>query len=89
MTIAMGRRRFVTEGGALLGLGALAGCAGPGAKLNLPGQRLQLARLDASVGRITRINVCTRPFRAQGPRLDVEQIAGKTVAHNYGHGGSG
>ncbi len=89
MTIAMGRRRFVTEGGALLGLSALAGCAGSGARLSLPGQHLQLARLDASVGRITRINVCTRPFRAQGPRLDVEQIAGKTVAHNYGHGGSG
>jgi glycine/D-amino acid oxidase-like deaminating enzyme len=35
------------------------------------------------------MTVCTRPFRAQGPRLDVEQIEGKTVVHNYGHGGSG
>jgi glycine/D-amino acid oxidase-like deaminating enzyme len=33
--------------------------------------------------------VCTRPFRAQGPRLDVEKLGAKTVVHNYGHGGSG
>ena len=39
--------------------------------------------------RIARITVCTRPFRAQGPRLDVEQVGQTTVAHNYGHGGSG
>jgi glycine/D-amino acid oxidase-like deaminating enzyme len=50
---------------------------------------LQLAPLRASVDRITRITVCTRPFRAQGPRLDVETVGAKTVIHNYGHGGSG
>ncbi len=33
--------------------------------------------------------MCTRPFRAQGPRLDVEHVGTKTVVHNYGHGGSG
>jgi glycine/D-amino acid oxidase-like deaminating enzyme len=43
----------------------------------------------ASADRITRITVCTRPFRADGPRLDVEQVGRKTVVHNYGHGGSG
>ena len=98
MAIAIGRRRFMAEGGALLGLGALAGCAGPvmrdgpsfggqsfGGASSLP----HLPRLNAAVERITRINVCTRPFRPQGPRLDVESIAGKTVVHNYGHGGSG
>jgi glycine/D-amino acid oxidase-like deaminating enzyme len=41
------------------------------------------------VDRITVITVCTRPFRAQGPRLDVEKIGDRTVVHNYGHGGSG
>jgi glycine/D-amino acid oxidase-like deaminating enzyme len=55
----------------------------------LPSATLHLERLRASVDRITRITVCTRPFRAQGPRLDVEQMLGKTVVHNYGHGGSG
>lgn len=50
---------------------------------------MQLARLNASPDRITAITVCTRPFRAQGPRLDVERIGRQTVVHNYGHGGSG
>lgn len=39
--------------------------------------------------RIARITVCTRPFRAKGPRIELEKIAGKNVIHNYGHGGSG
>jgi len=30
-----------------------------------------------------------RPFRAAGPRRDVEKVGDKTVVHNYGHGGSG
>jgi glycine/D-amino acid oxidase-like deaminating enzyme len=42
-----------------------------------------------SADRITRITVCLRPFRAAGPRLDVEDVNGKRVVHNYGHGGSG
>jgi glycine/D-amino acid oxidase-like deaminating enzyme len=61
--------------------GAAAGTAAPG--------RLQLAPLHASTDRITVITVCTRPFRAQGPRLDVEPVGRKIVVHNYGHGGSG
>ena len=39
--------------------------------------------------RLTHITVCLRPFRAAGPRLDVETIGAKRVVHNYGHGGSG
>jgi len=38
---------------------------------------------------LIRVTVCTRPFRAAGPRLDVERLASKTIFHNYGHGGSG
>ncbi len=38
---------------------------------------------------LIRITVCTRPFRAAGPRLDVEQLGSKTIFHQYGHGGSG
>lgn len=44
-------------------------------------------RLDASL--ITRITVCTRPFRARGPRIEAETVGDKRVVHNYGHGGSG
>jgi D-amino-acid oxidase len=35
------------------------------------------------------VTVCLRPFRASGPRLEVERVADKIVVHNYGHGGSG
>jgi D-amino-acid oxidase len=45
--------------------------------------------IRADVDRIFRITVCLRPFRAAGPRLDVERVGDKLVVHNYGHGGSG
>lgn len=83
-----GRREFLKGAGALVALGAMSACrlggrdaAGPSA--------LQLAPLRLSVDRITRITVCTRPFRAEGPRTDAEKVGAKTVVHNYGHGGSG
>ncbi len=44
------------------------------------------ARTQAGFFKIT---VCLRPFRAAGPRLDVERVGDKIVIHNYGHGGSG
>jgi glycine/D-amino acid oxidase-like deaminating enzyme len=43
----------------------------------------------AETDRIFRVTVCPRPFRAAGPRLDVENAGDKTIVHNYGHGGSG
>ena len=49
----------------------------------------RIAPILMSPGRIIRITVCTRPFRAAGPRLDVERVADTMVVHNYGHGGSG
>ena len=45
--------------------------------------------IRADADRIFRITVCLRPFRAAGPRLDVERLGDKLVVHNYGHGGSG
>ncbi|MBW8881936.1 MAG: FAD-dependent oxidoreductase, partial [Asticcacaulis sp.] len=38
---------------------------------------------------VLRTTVCLRPFRAAGPRIESENLAGKQVVHNYGHGGSG
>jgi hypothetical protein len=58
----------------------------PGAAFAQP---LPLAPVRASADRIIALNVCTRPFRAQGPRIEMERIGRKTVIHNYGHGGSG
>ena len=81
------RRQLLQGAGALALLGALPGCqlTGP---VSLR-EQLRLAPLRGGVDRITRITVCTRPFRAQGPRFDVEKVGSKTVVHNYGHGGSG
>jgi D-amino-acid oxidase len=50
---------------------------------------LKLMPVLAQTDRIFRVTVCLRPFRAGGPRLDVEKVGDKTVVHNYGHGGSG
>ncbi len=49
----------------------------------------KLMPIRAHADRIFRVTVCLRPFRAAGPRLDVERVGDKTVVHNYGHGGSG
>lgn len=80
----------------LAGLGAtgLSACTTAGAvpATSAPTPRFLrpvLATLITDPGRITRITVCTRPFRAQGPRLEVETVGAKRVVHNYGHGGSG
>jgi len=48
-----------------------------------------LAPIRASTDRITGVYVCTRPFRAEGPRIETQKLGGKTIVHNYGHGGSG
>jgi glycine/D-amino acid oxidase-like deaminating enzyme len=49
----------------------------------------RLARIHATPDRIMLTNICTRPFRAMGPRQEAERIGRKQVIHNYGHGGSG
>jgi glycine/D-amino acid oxidase-like deaminating enzyme len=85
------RRQLLMGMGAAALLGALDGCAiaPAGAKARPKNAELQLTPLRASTDRITRITVCTRPFRSQGPRLELETMGSKRVVHNYGHGGSG
>ena len=83
----MNRRDFLS-GVAFAGIGA--GCARkPMAAVAPVVPRIQLTPIQAQVDRIFRTTVCLRPFRAAGPRLDVERVGDKTVVHNYGHGGSG
>lgn len=88
-------RRHVLAGLGGLGVAGLAGCAttSPAAPAATPapaGFRPRvLAPLRMDVSRLTHITVCLRPFRAAGPRLDVETVGDKRVVHNYGHGGSG
>jgi hypothetical protein len=86
----IGRRQLLAGAGAAVFLGGLEGCfATFGAKSPPNAASLQLTPVHASTDRITRITVCTRPFRAQGPRLDTEKVGSKLIVHNYGHGGSG
>jgi hypothetical protein len=87
----VGRRELLTGAGAMALLGAMQGCgvAGMGVNRQSAPPALQLVPVRAKADRITRITVCTRPFRAEGPRLDVEQFGSKLIVHNYGHGGSG
>jgi D-amino-acid oxidase len=84
----------------LLGLGGCSRGKGPVASpaATAPGLPASLPFYDApgpiipiraDMDRIFRITVCLRPFRAAGPRQDVERIGDKLVVHNYGHGGSG
>lgn len=85
----MERRNFLKAAGAFVALGAFEGCRTTPRTTATRPPMLQLPPLRLSVDRISRITVCTRPFRPQGPRLDVEKIGDKTVIHSYGHGGSG
>ncbi len=82
------RREFLAGIGAAALAGALSGCA-PAARRRPRSSQLELAPLRLAPDRISAITVCTRPFRAQGPRLEAQRLAGKTVIHHYGHGGSG
>lgn len=86
----MNRRHFLSG----LGMVGLAGCVQKRTVAVAPALRKttavpELAPVRADASRIFRVTVCLRPFRAAGPRLEVERVGDKTVVHNYGHGGSG
>jgi D-amino-acid oxidase len=95
----MNRRFFLQGSAAFAGCSAvgLTGCVKRPAAASLPGAPSlpfydavgPIIPIRADVDRIFRITVCLRPFRAAGPRLDVERLGDKLVVHNYGHGGSG
>ena len=87
----MNRREFL-GGAAMIGL---SGCAHKTRTSVLPPGPIPLGGIPtlmpvrAELDRIFRVTVCLRPFRAAGPRLEVERVGDKIVVHNYGHGGSG
>jgi D-amino-acid oxidase len=95
----MNRRDFLQRSSAFAGLGVLGltGCvrkprlAAASTAPTLPFYDAvpPLPPIRADVDRLFRITVCLRPFRAQGPRIEVERVGDKLVVHNYGHGGSG
>src|SRR5580700_3181706 len=83
----MNRRDFL--GG--VALAGLSSCARRVPTAAVPPRDIlpRLMPIRAQTDRIFRVTVCLRPFRAAGPRLEVERVGDKTVVHNYGHGGSG
>ncbi|WP_267226408.1 FAD-dependent oxidoreductase [Dyella silvae] len=88
----MERRQFLRQAGATLAVASTAGlaaCAGQPSRPVSTGRALSLAPIRASTDRITGVYVCTRPFRAAGPRIEMQKLGAKTIVHNYGHGGSG
>ncbi len=95
---SMDRRTFLRGSSALAGVSALnlSGCVkqthvaqSSAPPLPIYDQYTPLVPIRAHADRIFRITVCLRPFRAKGPRMDVETLGDKTIVHNYGHGGSG
>src|SRR5262245_52273584 len=92
----MNRRSFLRQSGAFAGLGlaGLAGCERRGTAPATGGVPYYdavgpIVPIRAHPDRIFRTTVCLRPFRAAGPRMDVEHVGNRVVVHNYGHGGSG
>ncbi len=81
----MDRRHFLKSAGVAgaLSLGGGTGAAG------LIDPAMGLVPIRATPDRLFRITVCLRPFRAAGPRIEVEEVGRTKVVHNYGHGGSG
>ncbi len=72
-----------------MGLAGIALLPGRGLAQTEFAPRNPIVPLNARPDRLMRITVCLRPFRAAGPRIEMERIAGKQVIHHYGHGGSG
>lgn len=101
----MQRRQFLRQGCATLAVAstaALTACAtqpaatphapektAPQPVARMSSSAAELAPIKARTDRITGVYVCTRPFRAAGPRIETERLGHKTIVHNYGHGGSG
>ena len=70
---------------------APAGCAQPSAATTAS-TALEVRHVqppDLSEAHLGKRILCERPMRHGAPRLCVEQVGDKVVAHDYGHGGSG
>ena len=87
----MDRRTLIRTGSmgltGLIGLGLEACSRGTGPSALSPS--LRLAPVQVSWDRVIRTTVGLRPYRPSGFVLRGERLDGKTLIHNYGHGGSG
>jgi glycine/D-amino acid oxidase-like deaminating enzyme len=89
MMCLMHRRSLLKSGAmAALGLG-FGACASRKADVAPRRPPLRLTPPDLSWDRIIRTTIGLRPHRPTGFVLRAEKIDGKTVIHDYGHGGAG
>lgn len=88
------RRSFLNKAAmAGITMGAAA-CTPPALKMAKKQLEMQyssryLPKLRISMDRVVKETVGLRPYRTLGPRIEKEELGGKTLIHNYGHGGSG
>lgn len=79
-------RRELIKGS--LALGCVASLPACGSGNRVP-SKSRLMPMRVSPNELIDVKCCIRPFRAQGCRLEAEQVGDTLVIHNYGHGGSG
>ena len=84
-------RRTLLKTGSLAALGiGFGGCAARTSRVVAPTvQGITLPPVKASWDRGIRTTVGLRPHRPSGFVVKAEKFDGKTIIHNYGHGGSG
>jgi glycine/D-amino acid oxidase-like deaminating enzyme len=82
MLLDLDRRAFVAMGSAAL----LSGCATTRAR---HAGCAPLPKVNVDPARVVRSVAGLRPYRPSGFVVRREQLAGKALVHNYGHGGSG
>jgi glycine/D-amino acid oxidase-like deaminating enzyme len=77
----------LAAGAGLFGAGAASGYALERGHASRP--KLDVVLPKVTRERMLRTTVGLRPHRPIGFRLEAEKIDGRTIVHNYGHGGSG
>lgn len=82
----MNRRHFLST------VALTSACTTRKVRIQLPASTTaarRFARVNVSTDRIIRTVVGLRPYRPSGFVVKTESIEGKTIIHNYGHGGGG
>jgi D-amino-acid oxidase len=81
--MSLSRRRFLSS--LVLTAAAPSAAAPRSRRLAAGGLGAPILSDDQVIGCVAGV----RPFRRGGPRIERQELAGKTVVHNYGHGGAG
>jgi glycine/D-amino acid oxidase-like deaminating enzyme len=88
LNLPVDRRRLLSAGALAAGGLLLPGCATTSAR-SRPARTGCLPPVDVAPERVIRTVAGLRPFRAGGFVVRAEPLEGKSLVHNYGHGGAG